>query len=123
MSRVSNSVRLIGNLGQDPETRTLESGNVIAKFSIATSDKYTNKAGETVEQTEWHNIVAFGKLAEICGKYLKKGKKVAIEGKLKHRSWDDEATGQRKYITEIEARDMEMLSTKSEAQPANGYPV
>ena len=122
MSRVSNSVRLIGNLGQDPETRTLESGNVIAKFSIATSDKYTNKAGETVEQTEWHNIVAFGKLAEICGKYLKKGKKVAIEGKLKHRQYDA-ANGVRKYITEIEARDMEMLSTKSEAKPANGYPV
>ena len=87
---------------------------IVAKFSIATDEKFTDKSGERQERTEWHNIVAWARLAEICGQYLKKGKLVYIEGSLRTDSWDDKETGQKKYRTEIVARDMKMLDKKGD---------
>ena len=100
MNALKNKVQLIGNLGQDPEIVTLESGNKLAKFSIATSDYYKNAKGEKVEDTQWHNIVAWGKTAEIVENYLTKGKQVAVEGKLIHRSYETKE-GEKRYITEV----------------------
>ena len=104
-----NKVILIGNLGKDPELKFLQSGQPVANFSIATSEKWKDKStGETKEQTEWHNIIMFGKLAEIAGQYLKKGSSVFIEGRLQTRKWQDK-TGQDRYTTEIIANEMKML--------------
>lgn len=114
MSRLKNSVKLIGRLGKDPEFKSLENGTALVNFSIATSEKYKNAQGETVEETQWHNIVAWRKLAEIVNKYCTKGDQVAIEGKLVTRSYDN-AEGVKKYITEIVARDLLMLSSKKES--------
>jgi len=108
-----NKVQLIGRLGKDPEVRHLDSGVNVASFSIATSESYTNKAGEKVEQTEWHNIVAWGKLAEIIEKWVNKGMLVYVEGKLKTRKWEKD--GQTHYTTEIFADGLQMLS-KGEAK-------
>ena len=95
-----NKVIIVGNLGHDPQLRQMENGTEIATFSVATSEKWKDKNGEKQSKTEWHKIVAFGKVAEIIGKYLAKGSKVYIEGKLQTRSWEDDA-GHRKYTTEI----------------------
>ena len=95
-----NKVIIVGNLGHDPQLRQMENGTEIATFSVATSEKWKDKNGEKQSKTEWHKIVAFGKVAEIIGKYLGKGSKVYIEGKLQTRSWEDDA-GQKKYTTEI----------------------
>ena len=95
-----NKVIIVGNLGHDPQLRQMENGTEIATFSVATSEKWKDKNGEKQSKTEWHKIVAFGKVAEIIGKYLTKGSKVYIEGKLQTRSWEDDA-GQKKYTTEI----------------------
>lgn len=112
MAKISNSVTLIGNVGQDPETFRFEDGGIKVKFSIATNDKYKNHAGELIEQTEWHTCIASGKLAQVVEKYVRKGSKIVIEGKLRHRKYEDN-TGATRYVTEILARDMEMLDTKS----------
>jgi single-strand DNA-binding protein len=106
-----NKVMLIGNLGKDPEVRTIPSGAKVANFPIATSESYTGKDGNRVEKTEWHNIVMWRGLAEVAEKYLKKGNPVFIEGKLQTRSWEDQ-TGQKKYMTEIVADNMTMLGGK-----------
>lgn len=114
-----NKVQLIGRLGKDPEVRHLDSGMTVSNFSIATSESYTNKQGEKVEQTEWHNIVARGKLAEIIEKWVTKGMLIYIEGKLKTRKWEKD--GQTHYATEIFADSMQMLSkseSKEQSQPA-----
>ncbi len=111
-----NKVILIGNLGKDPEIRQLPSGQNVASFSLATTENYTNKAGERVKQTEWHRITAFGKLADIAGKYLHKGKQVYIEGKLKTRQWEDN-NNQKHSMTEIVAFALQMLG------PANAGTV
>ncbi|MBL4655231.1 MAG: single-stranded DNA-binding protein [Bacteroidia bacterium] len=103
-----NKVTLIGNLGKDPEVRYLEDGTAIAKFSLATTESYKNKAGEKVESTEWHNIVLWRGLAEIAEKYLTKGKAIYLEGKIKSRSWEDKE-GNKKYITEINGDNLLML--------------
>jgi len=103
-----NRAFLIGNLGADPETRTISNGDAMTTFSIATSERWTNKMGEKEERTEWHRIVAFGKLAEICSKYLSKGKQVYIEGRIQTRKWEDRE-GNRRYTTEIVAGQMVML--------------
>ena len=103
-----NKVMLIGNLGRDPEIRYTTGGQAVANFTLATTEKYTNKAGEKQEDTEWHRIVAWGRLAEICGEYLSKGRMVYIEGSIKTRSWEDKE-GNTKYTTEIVARNMQML--------------
>lgn len=110
MKNLRNSVQLIGRLGKDPEVKTFDSGKSKASFSIATSDAYKNQQGEKVEDTQWHNLVIWGKLADVAGKYLKKGAEVAVEGKLIHRSY--EANGERKYITEINVNDFVMLGAK-----------
>ncbi|RLD26272.1 MAG: single-stranded DNA-binding protein [Bacteroidetes bacterium] len=94
-----NKVQLIGNLGKDPEIKEFENGNKVANFSIATSESYKNKSGERVTNTEWHNVTVFGNLVDIIEKYVKKGSKIYIEGKLKTRSWEKD--GEKKYITEI----------------------
>ena len=106
-----NKVILIGNLGSDPEIREMENGVKMAKFSIATTERYTNKAGEKISNTEWHNIVLWRGTAEIAEKYLHKGDSVCIEGKLKTRSWEDE-NGVKKYSTDIQGDTMTMLGSK-----------
>ena len=105
-----NKVILIGNLGADPEIKYLSNGTTVANFRMATSENRLNKSGEKVTLTEWHKIVAFGRLAEICGEYLNKGKQVYIEGRLRTRSWEDKE-GTRKWTTEIVATQMQMLGT------------
>ncbi len=106
-----NKVILVGNLGADPELRYAPSGTAVANFSLATTDQWTNKEGAKEEKTEWHRIVAFGRLGEICGEYLHKGKQVYIEGKLQTRSWEDRE-GLKRYTTEIIASTMQMLGPK-----------
>ena len=103
-----NKVILVGNLGSDPETRTIESGAKVANFSIATSERYKDKNGNQVDKTEWHNIVMWRGLADIAEKYLKKGSQVFIEGKLRTRSWDDQ-NGNKRYTTEVLADNMTLL--------------
>ena len=111
-----NKVILIGNLGKDPEVRSLESGVKLARFPIATTESYTDKtSGERREITDWHNIVVWRGLADVVENYLKKGMKVYVEGKIKTRSWQDES-GITKYTTEIVADNMTMLSPKSSQQ-------
>jgi single-strand DNA-binding protein len=109
-----NKVILVGRLGKDPELRSIPSGTSVAKFSLATDERFTDKAGEKQERTEWHNVVVWGKLAEICGQYLRKGKLVYIEGSIRTDSWDDKETGVKKYRTEIIANTMQMLDKKGD---------
>jgi single-strand DNA-binding protein len=103
-----NKVILVGNLGKDPELRYTPSGAAVATFSLATSERYKDKSGEWVDKTEWHNIVAWRNLAEICGKFLHKGKQVYIEGKIQTRSYDDR-DGNKRYMTEIVAQRVRFL--------------
>jgi single-strand DNA-binding protein len=114
MSGSVNKVILIGRLGRDPEIKSTPSGSTVAKFSLATDESYTDRGGAKQERTEWHNIVAWDKLAEICGQYLKKGKLVFIEGRIHTDSWDDKETGVKKYRTEIIAREMKMLDRRGD---------
>ncbi len=109
MNALRNKVQLIGRLGQEPEIVNLESGKKLAKFSLATNENYTNAKGEKVENTEWHNIVAWGKTAEIIEKYVNKGQEIAIEGRLTSRSYEDKE-GVKRYITEVVCSEMLMLS-------------
>ena len=107
-----NKVILIGNLGADPETRYLPSGDAVTNIRIATSEKWKDKSGEQQEHTEWHRIAFFGKLAEIAGEYLKKGSPVYVEGRIRTRKWTDKE-GQDKYSTEIVADRMQLLGSRS----------
>ena len=116
-----NKVILVGRLGKDPEMRSTPNGNTVAKFSVATDERFTDKSGEKQERTEWHNIVAWGKLGEICGQYLRKGKLVYIEGSIRTDSWDDKESGQKKYRTEIIASTMKMLDKKGDDGPGGSY--
>jgi single-strand DNA-binding protein len=109
-----NKVQLIGRLGKDPEVNTLESGARLAKFSVATSEKYKDKQGQSQEATEWHNIVIWDKLVDIVEKYLNKGDLVYLEGKIKTRQYEVE--GQTRYATEITAYEMKMLGSKTETR-------
>lgn len=114
MARSLNKVMLIGNLGSDPEVRHTSSGLPVATFRMATSwTRGGSEGGQREENTEWHNIVAWRRLAEICQQYLKKGSKVYIEGRIQTRSWDDASTGQKRYMTEIVANEMMMLDAPS----------
>lgn len=108
MYALKNKVQLIGNLGNAPEVKTTESGKKLARFSIATNESYRNAKGEKVTETTWHNIVAWGKVAEIAEKYLTKGKEVAVEGKLINRSYTDK-DGNKKYVTEVEVNEILMF--------------
>ncbi|UCD85059.1 MAG: single-stranded DNA-binding protein [Deltaproteobacteria bacterium] len=107
-ARGVNKVILIGHLGRDPEVRYTSSGQAVANFTIATNETWKNKDGNQEELTEWHRIVAWGKLGEICGEYLSKGKQVYIEGTLRTRSWQDR-DGNKRQTTEIHARNLQML--------------
>ena len=104
-----NKVFLLGNLGRDPEVRSLPSGQPVANFSMATSRKWRDRDGNQQEQTEWHFVVCFGRLAEIAGQYLTKGKQVFVEGRLQTRSWDDRQSGEKRYRTEVIADNFQML--------------
>ena len=115
-----NKVILIGRLGKDPEIRSTPSGTTVTKFTMATDERFTDRNGEKQERTEWHNIVAWGKLGEICGQYLRKGKLVYIEGSIRTDSWDDKETGQKRYRTEIVARDMKMLDRRGDEGGGQG---
>ncbi|MDA3879604.1 MAG: single-stranded DNA-binding protein [Prolixibacteraceae bacterium] len=108
-----NKVILVGNVGKDPEVRYLDNGVAVANFPLATSETYTAKSGEKVTNTEWHNIVAWRGLAEVAEKYIKKGKQLYIEGKIKTRSYEDKE-GVKKYMTEIYADSMQMLGRKED---------
>ena len=114
MAGSMNKVILIGNLGADPEVREMNDGTKMAKFSIATSEKYTNRDGQLISNTDWHNIVLWRRTAEVAEKYLKKGDSVCIEGKLKTRSWEDE-NGVKKYATDIQGDSMTMLGSKRDS--------
>jgi single-strand DNA-binding protein len=108
-----NKVILIGNLGADPEVRYTGNGTAVASFRIATTERWTNPNGEKGERTEWHRIVAWRRLAEICGEYLSKGKQVYVEGRLQTRSWEDK-DGNKRWTTEIVALNMQMLGSPAE---------
>lgn len=111
MARGVNKAILVGNLGQDPELRYTGSGTAVCNMRLATNESYKDSDGQIVEKTEWHNVVAWGRLAEICGEYLRKGSQVYFEGSLQTRSWEDR-DGNTRYTTEIKAREMMMLSDR-----------
>lgn len=113
-----NKAILIGNLGADPEVRYTQTGTAVANFNLATTESWT-KDGNKEEKTEWHRIVAFGRLGEICGEYLSKGSKVYIEGRIQTRSWDDK-DGNKRYTTEIVAREMKILTPRSGGGTSTG---
>ncbi|MEI7508266.1 MAG: single-stranded DNA-binding protein [Flavobacterium sp.] len=108
MNALRNKVQLIGHVGQEPEIKTLEGGRKLANITIATNEVYYKENGDKVENTEWHRVVAWGKTAEIIEKYVIKGKEIAVEGKLTHRSYDDK-NGDKRYITEVVANDVLLL--------------
>ncbi|MFZ0518688.1 MAG: single-stranded DNA-binding protein, partial [Acidobacteriaceae bacterium] len=118
-----NKVILLGNVGKDPEIKAAATGTVVATFSIATSERFKDKDGTWQDRTEWHNLVAFGKVAEIIRDYVKKGSKLYVEGSLRTQSWDDKTTGQKKYKTEIIVNDLSLLSGRGEGDGASsgGY--
>lgn len=116
--RSVNKAIIIGNLGQDPELRHTPNGKAVATFSVATNRSWTAQDGTTNEETEWHNIVAWDRLAEICQQYLQKGRKVYIEGRIQTRSWEDKS-GQKRYKTEIVANQMIILDPPGGARPAS----
>jgi single-strand DNA-binding protein len=114
MYALRNKVQLIGNLGNVPEIKTLDAGKKMARFSIATNENYRNAKGEKVTETQWHNLVAWGKVADIAEKYLTKGKEIVVEGKLISRSYNDKE-GNKKYITEIQVNEMLLIGGKEKA--------
>ena len=116
-----NKVILVGRLGKDPETKSTPGGTTVAKFTMATDEKFTDKSGEKQERTEWHNIVAWARLGEICGQYLRKGSLIYIEGSIRTDSWEDKESGQKRYRTEIIAREMKMLDRKRDSEEGGGY--
>ena len=109
-----NKVLLIGRLGADPEIRYMPDGTMVTSFNMATDESYKSKSGEKVQKTEWHKIVTFRKLAEICGQYLHKGSLIYLEGKIQTRSWEDKE-GVKRYTTEIIAANMQMLDSKGQS--------
>ena len=118
-SRGVNKVILVGNLGRDPETRYAQNGNAVTSFSVATSETWRDRTtGENQERTEWHNVVCFSRLAEIAGEYLRKGSKVYIEGSRRTSSWEQD--GQKRYKTDIQAREMQMLDSRGGAGGMGG---
>jgi single-strand DNA-binding protein len=122
MPKSVNKVILVGNVGEDPEVKYSPSGTPIAKFSLATNEKYKDRSDQWQERTEWHNIVAWQRLAEIVGEYVKKGAKLYIEGKLQSSSWQDRDNGTKKYRTEIVARDLVLLGSHKNSDGGEGWP-
>jgi single-strand DNA-binding protein len=119
MAKSVNKVILLGNTGKDPETRSTPGGMLVANFTLATSDRQKDAQGNWQDRTEWHNLVAFGRTAEIIRDYVKKGTKLFIEGKIQTRSWDDKETGAKRYRTEIIVNDLSLLSGREEG--SGGY--
>ena len=119
MSSLANRVTLIGNLGQDPETKTTESGKKLVHFTLATKEGFKNAEGQRVNETTWHNIVAWNGLADVAGKFLKKGNEVAVEGRIVYRSYEDKK-GVTKYTTEIVLSDLELLRNGNGKGKGNG---
>lgn len=115
-----NKVILVGNLGKDPEVGYTQGGTARCKFPLATGETYNNKSGERQERTEWHNIVVWGKQGENVGKYLNKGRQVYVEGSLRTSSWDDEKSGQKRYMTEVNAQKVVFLGGKGDAPGGGG---
>jgi single-strand DNA-binding protein len=121
MARGVNKVILVGNCGQDPETKYLPSGNAVTNISVATSESWKDKqSGQQQERTEWHRVVFFNRLAEIAGEYLKKGSKVYVEGSLRTRKWQDKS-GNDRYTTEIVGNEMQMLDSRGQDSGQGGY--
>lgn len=114
MAKSVNKVILLGNVGKDPEIKVLPSGQPVANFSLATGERFKDQQGNFQERTEWHNLTAYGKLAEIVRDYVKKGNKIYAEGRLTTRSWDDKESGKKVYRTEIVVNDISLLSGRSE---------
>ncbi|MDW5265473.1 MULTISPECIES: single-stranded DNA-binding protein [Acidobacteriaceae] len=123
MAKSVNKVILLGNVGKDPEIRATAGGMTVANFSIATTDRIKGQDGQFTDKTEWHNLVAFQRTAEIVRDYVKKGNKLYVEGRLQTSSWDDKTTGQKKYKTEIIVSDLSLLSGKGEGggESSGGY--
>ena len=122
MAKSVNKVILLGNVGKDPEIRSTGGGTMVANFTLATSDRFQDAQGNWQDRTEWHNLVAFKRTAEIVRDYVKKGSKLYIEGKIQTRSWDDKETGAKRYRTEILVNDLSLLSGRDESgasRPAN----
>ena len=115
-----NKVILVGNLGRDPESRATTTGQPVVNFTVATNRKWKDREGQRQEQTEWHNIVCFGRQAEIAGQYLRKGRQVYVEGRLQTRSWDDKQTGEKKYRTEIICDNFQMLGQRGDSGGGGG---
>jgi single-strand DNA-binding protein len=120
MAKSVNKVILVGNVGKDPEIKFAGSGTAVATFSLATSDRTKDPAGTWTDRTEWHNLVAFQRTAEIIRDYVKKGSKLYIEGRIQTRSWDDKETNQKKYRTEIIVNDLVLLSGRGEGGDSGG---
>jgi single-strand DNA-binding protein len=120
MAKSVNKVILLGNLGKDPEVKYTPSGMAVARFTLATNDRYKDKEGNWQDKTEWHNLVAFQRTAEIVGEYLKKGRTVYIEGKLQTSSWDDKESGQKKYRTEIIVNDLVLIGGGQRGEGGEG---
>lgn len=116
-----NKVILIGRLGNDPEIRTTQSGQTLATFNVATNRRWRDRDGNRQEETEWHRIVCWGRQAEVAGQYLNRGKLVSVEGRLQTRSWDDQQTGQKRFMTEIVCDNFQMLGSRGDNQGQQGY--
>ena len=121
MAKSVNKVILLGNVGKDPEIRSTGGGTMVANFTLATSDRQKDAQGNWQDRTEWHNLVAFTRLAEIVRDYVKKGSKLYIEGKIQTRSWDDKETGVKKYRTEIIVNDLSLLSGREDGSGSGGH--
>lgn len=121
MAKSVNKVILLGNVGKDPEIRSTPSGTIVASFTLATSDRQKDAQGNWQDRTEWHNLVAFTRTAEIVRDYVKKGSKIYIDGKIQTRSWDDKESGQKKYRTEIIVNELALLSGREEGSGSGGY--
>lgn len=120
-----NKVLLIGNVGKDPEIRHLESGVSVATITLATSERFRDKSGNTQERTEWHTVIAWRQLADLASNYIRKGSQIYVEGRIQSRSWDDQ-TGNKRYVTEIQADNIQLLGRRADGQqgaeaPASGY--
>ena len=121
MAKSVNKVILIGNLGKDPEVKYTPTGMAVARFTLATNERYKDKEGNWQDKTEWHNLLAFQRTAEIVGEYLKKGRSCYVEGRLQTSSWDDKESGQKKYRTEIIVNDLVLLGGGGREGEGGGY--
>jgi len=121
MARSVNKIILLGNVGKDPEIRATGGGMMVANFSLATTDRAKDATGNWTDKTEWHNLVAFQRTAEIVRDYVKKGSKLYIEGKIQTRSWDDKTSGEKKYRTEVIVNELVLLSGKGEGGDGGNY--